>query len=135
MGPHSPNKLFATKYCFSFSLFLYFSIFFVIILRYHEFLQKSFYYYYFLFFSYFFFHENYFYFFMFRDVPGFSGMFRVPGFNDAPRGKGFNKIFLCHFKWSSNDMARCLEGPKVPRSFSFRIVFFLVITALFCFFI
>ena len=56
-------------------------------------------------------------------------------FNDAPRGKGFNKIFLCHFKWPSNDMARCLEGPKVPRSFSFRIVFFLVITALFCFFI
>ena len=50
---------------------------------------------------------------MFRDVPGFSGMFRVPGFNDAPRGKGFHKIFLCHFKWPSNDMARCLEGPKV----------------------
>ena len=31
----------------------------------------------------FFFHENYFYFFMFRDVPGCSGMFRVPGFIDA----------------------------------------------------
>ena len=32
---------------------------------------------------YFFFHENYFYFFMFRDIPGCSGMFRVPGFIDA----------------------------------------------------
>ena len=32
----------------------------------------------------FFFHENYFYFFMFRDVPECSGMFRVPGFIDAP---------------------------------------------------
>ena len=31
----------------------------------------------------FFFHENYFYFFMFRDVPGCSGMSRVPDFIDA----------------------------------------------------
>ena len=31
----------------------------------------------------FFFHESYFYFFMFRDIPGCSGMFRVPGFIDA----------------------------------------------------
>ena len=31
-----------------------------------------------------FFHENYFYFFMFWDVPECSGMFRVPGFIDAP---------------------------------------------------
>ena len=30
-----------------------------------------------------FFHENYFYFFMFRDFPGYSEMFRVPGFIDA----------------------------------------------------
>ena len=36
-----------------------------------------------LFYFYFFFHENYFYFFMFRDIPGCSGMFRVPGFIDA----------------------------------------------------
>ena len=134
MGPHSPNKLFARKYCFSFSLLLYFSIFlwlFYVIINFYKnhFIIIIFY------FFIFFFHENYFYFFMFRDVPGFSGMLRVPGFNDAPRGKGFHKIFLCHFKWPSNDMARCLEGPKVPRSFSFRIVFFLVITAFFCFFI
>ena len=47
----------------------------------------------------FFFMKIFFYFFMFRDVPGFSGMFRnvpcFPGFNDALRGKGFNKIFSC----------------------------------------
>ena len=64
-------------------------------------------------------------------------MFRVPGFNNAPKGSGF----VC-FTWpSGNDMARCLEGPKVFSSplfffsFSFRIVFFLVIAVLFCFFI
>ena len=34
-------------------------------------------------FYYIFFHENYFYYFMFRDVPGCSGMFRVPGFIDG----------------------------------------------------
>ena len=39
----------------------------------------------------FFFHENYFYFFMFRDVPGCSGMFRVPGFIDALKVKDKTK--------------------------------------------
>ena len=32
---------------------------------------------------------------MFQDFPECSGMFRVPGFNDALTGKGFNKIFSC----------------------------------------
>ena len=44
-----------------------------------------------LLFYYIFFHENYFYFFMFRDVPGCSGMFRVPGFIDALKVKDKTK--------------------------------------------
>ena len=90
MGPHSPNKLFATKYCFlilgddsSFFFlitFLFFAFFFVILCY---FVIINFYKNYviiIILFNSFFFHENYFYFFMFRDVPGCSGMFRdVPG--------------------------------------------------------
>ena len=43
-----------------------------------------------IFFNPFFFHENYFYFLcsgMFRNVPACSGMFRVPGFIDAPHDR------------------------------------------------
>ena len=35
-----------------------------------------------------FFCDNFFYFFMFRDVPGVSRMFRVPGFIDALNNRG-----------------------------------------------
>ena len=88
MGPaHSPNKLFATKYCFlilgivrvSCSLFLYFSTFlwlFYVIIN--------------------FFRNHFIIFFFFMKIIfifSCSGMFRVPGFIDGPRGKGFNKIF------------------------------------------
>ena len=69
MDPHSPNKFFATKYCF---LILVddtsFFFFFVII---------NFYKHHFIILIFFFFHEKNF-FFMFRDVPGFSGMFLSP---------------------------------------------------------
>ena len=60
----------------SFSLFLSLSVFllFYVIINFYK---K-----YFIIIT-FFFHENYFYFFMFRDVPGCSGMFHVPGFIDA----------------------------------------------------
>ena len=132
MGPHLPNKLFATKYCFSFSLFLYFSIFFVVISRYHEFLQKSFYYYYFLF-SYFFLFMKIIFIFscsgMFQDFPECS-VFRVL---TTPPGE---RVSIKYFCVISSGLVTIWPGAsKVPRSFSFRIVFFLVITAFFCFFI
>ena len=93
MDPHSPNKLFATKYCFLIpgddtSFFFFISLSFGFLLFY---VIIDFYINYFILFI--FIHENYFYFFMFRDVPGCSGMFRhvpacsgmfhVPGFIDA----------------------------------------------------
>ena len=94
MDPHSPNKSIVTKYCFlilgddtSFffsiiSLFFFsflFLLFYVILLLlvFTKIILLL------LFYFYFFFHENYFYFFMFRDIPGCSGIFRVPGFIDA----------------------------------------------------
>ena len=60
----------------SFSLFLSLSVFcyFTLFLNFIKIIVLLFY----------FFHENYFYFFMFWDVPECSGMFRVPGFIDAP---------------------------------------------------
>ena len=61
----------------SFSLFLYFSWFFLKILL----NLKKLFHYFILFIN--FFHENYFYFVMFRYVTECSGMFRVPGFIDA----------------------------------------------------
>ena len=61
---------------FSF-LFLLFYVILLLLVFTKIILLLLFYYYYF------FFHENYFYFFMFRDIPGCSGMFRVPGFIDA----------------------------------------------------
>ena len=84
MDPHSPHKLFATKYCFlipgddtSFFFFNFFLFRFFVILRYHQFLQKLFYYYYYylliyLFSLLFFFMKIIFIFScsgMFRDVP------------------------------------------------------------------
>ena len=92
MDPHSPNKLFATKYCFLilgdeflflnhffiFRFFLVILCYFVIINFYKNYVIII------ILFNKFFFHENYFYFFMFRDVPGCSGMFHVLGFIEAP---------------------------------------------------
>ena len=80
MDPHSPNKLFATKYCFlipgddtSFFFFISFSfgflLFYVIINFYKN-------YFIIIIILFIYFHENYFYFFMFRDVPECS-VFRV----------------------------------------------------------
>ena len=91
MDPHSPNKLFATKYCFlilgddtnfyfliislvfrGFFVFCFlFLLFYVILLLFYKNYSIII-----ILFNYFFFHENYFYFFMFRDVPGCS-VFRV----------------------------------------------------------
>ena len=93
MDPHSPNKLFATKYCFlilgdeflflnhffiflfffSLSLSLLFVLLFYVILLLLIFTKTM------LLLSFYlinFFYENYFYFCMFRDVPGCSWMFR-----------------------------------------------------------
>ena len=87
MDPHSPNKLFATKYCFlilgddtSFFFFISFSfgflLFYVIINFYKNYfiiiIILSIY-----------FHENFFFF----HVPGCSGMFHVPGIIDARLSK------------------------------------------------
>ena len=95
MDPHSPNKLFATKYCFlilvddtSFfffiSLFLFFLVLFYVIINFYK-----------NHFIFFFFHDNFFLFFYvpgcswsFRNVPAYSGMFRVPGFIDALNNRG-----------------------------------------------
>ena len=80
MDPHSPNKLFGTKYCFliypeiirlSFSLFLYFSVF--CFFTWINFYKNYFIIIIIIFFS----HESYFYFFMFRNVPC-SGFYRRP---------------------------------------------------------
>ena len=86
LDPHSPNKLFVTRYCFLmlgdntsfFFLILYFSflflLFYVIINFY-----KNYYYIIIIFFN-----ENYpYFFFIFRNVPECSGMFHVPGFIDG----------------------------------------------------
>ena len=102
MDPHSPNKLFATKYCFLilgdeflflnhffiFRLFFFFCYF--MSFCYYLFLQKLCYYYHVLinFFSWkllLFFH-----------VPACSGMFHVPGFIDAPTVTTLNGTNLCH---------------------------------------
>ena len=86
MDPHSPNKLFATKYCFlilgdefrflnHFFIFrvFFFWLFYVILLL--LILTKNNVIIIILLIE-FFFHENYFYFFMFADVPACSGMFQ-----------------------------------------------------------
>ena len=90
MDPHSPNKLFATKYCFlilrddtSF-FFLIISVFFVFLLFYAilcYFVIISFYKNYFIIIILFYFFS--WKLFLFFHVPGCSGMFRVPGFIDA----------------------------------------------------
>ena len=105
MDPHSPNKLFATKYCFlilgdEFLFLNHFFIFrfsffviwcyFVIINFSKTMLLLSFY-------LMNFFSENSFYFFMFRDVQGCSRMFRnvlFSGFNRRPseRSVGHSSI-------------------------------------------
>ena len=74
---------FILSFCYVMSLYLSY---------YYKFLQKlfsysysysSYYYYYLLNYYLIIFHKKYFNFFMFRDVPGCSEMFRVPGFIDA----------------------------------------------------
>ena len=99
MDPYSPNKLIATKYCFlilgdvtSF-FFLIISLFFFsfLFLLFYVILLLLIFTKIILLLLLFFFHENYFYFLMFRDIPGCSGMFRVPGFIDAlPRHKNLS---------------------------------------------
>ena len=98
MDAHTPNKLFAAKYCFlifgdeflflnHFFIFrfFYFILCYLLLLIFTKtMLLLSFY------LINFFFHENYFYFFMFRDVPGCFGMFRnVPcsGFYRRPTNR------------------------------------------------
>ena len=108
MDPHSPHKLFATKYCFlvpgdDTSFFFFISFFFGFLLLY---VVISFYANYFIIIIiiylfilfYYFFHEKCFYFYMspgmFRDVPECSGMFRnVPcsGFYRRPFATLFKK--------------------------------------------
>ena len=93
MDPHSPNKLFATKYCFLIlrddtSFFFFLSLFFVFFFCYFTLLltfTKNL-----LLLLLLLFHENYFYFFpgcsgIFRNVLACSGMFPVPGYIDARR--------------------------------------------------
>ena len=115
MDPHSPNKLFATKYCFLILgdeflflnhffifLFLFFFLFYVILLLLiftKTMLLLSFY-----LINFFFFYENYLYFCMFRDVPGCSWMFRnVPGCSMfrvllTPAVNGLlNECFRCYY--------------------------------------
>ena len=97
MDPHSPHKLFATKYCFLIpgddtSFFFFISFFFgfllfYVIISFYKFILL-------LLLFIFFFMKIIFYFFMFKNVPGCSGMFRVPGFIDAllkPRIKKINR--------------------------------------------
>ena len=87
MDPHSPNKLFATKYCFlmrscleiirvSFSLFLYFSFLFLLFYVIINFYKN---YFVIIMLLYFFFFMTIIFIFscsaMFRDVPECSGMF------------------------------------------------------------
>ena len=99
MDPHSPNKLFATKYCFLIlgdeflflNHFFVFRFFFFVILCYFVIIN---------------FYKNYviiiilfIYFFswkllLFFHVPGSSEMFRVPGFIDARGGTGSSAILI-----------------------------------------
>ena len=100
MDPHSPKKLFATKYWFlilwddtSFFFFIsrffwfvfVFLCYFTLLLMFIKITLLIF-----------FFHENYFNFFMFRDVPGCSGMFvrNVPcsGFYRRPTQRYFQLV-------------------------------------------
>ena len=85
MDPHSPNKLFATKYCFlvlgdDTSFFFFISLFFVFFIFYFSllliFTKNHFIIIIIIILFYLFFHEKYFYFFLSRDVQGFSGLFR-----------------------------------------------------------
>ena len=102
MDPHSPNKLFATKYCFlilgddtSFFFFisLFFVFFFTLLLI---FTKIIFYYYYFIIVI--LFHENYLHFFMLRDVPACSGMLRVPAFIEAQLKNSHSLYVLSYSK-------------------------------------
>ena len=102
MDPHSPNKLFVTKYCFlirvSFSisffsfffsfLFLFFLLFYVVI----NFYKNHFI---IVIIIFLFFHENFFIFScsgMFRDFRECSGMFRVPCLIDGRRELTFHHL-------------------------------------------
>ena len=80
MDPHSPNKLFATKYCFLIlgddtSFFFFLSLFFVFFFCYFT-LSLTFKKILLLLLLLLLFHENYFFSGMFRDFPEFSGIFR-----------------------------------------------------------
>ena len=102
MDPHSPNKLFATKYCFLIlgdeflflnhffifgvfflSLFLLFYVILLLLIFTKTMLLLSFY------LINFFFMKIIFYFCMFRNVPECSGMFHVPDFIGAPSYIGY----------------------------------------------
>ena len=53
---------------------------------------------YFVIIFFFFFHKNYIYFFVFRNFPGCTVMFRVPGFIDGPtKAFFFSLLFVCLF--------------------------------------
>ena len=98
-----------TSFFFSISLFL---VSFFVILRYYLFLQKLFYYYYIIII---FFMKIIFIFScsgMFRDVPECSGMFRVPGFIDAPMcvwKKCWRQTEKGHFSCSNRTCSRQLK--------------------------
>ena len=102
MDPHSPNKLFVTKYCFLilgddtsffFLYFFTFRFFFTLLLI---FTKIIYYYYYYIIVI--LFHENYLYFFMLRDVPACSGMLRVPAFIDAQLKNSHSLYVLSYSK-------------------------------------
>ena len=128
MDPHSPNKLFATKYCFLIlgDEFLFLNHFFIFLFL---FFSLSLFFFFFLFYVIFllliftktmlllsFYLINFFFlwklplflhvpgcFGMFMDVPECSGMFHVPGFIDAP----FIPLF-CSRSDFHDDLARKL---------------------------
>ena len=123
MDPHSPNKLFATKYCFlilgdeflflnHFFIFRFFFLFYVILLLLiftKTMLLLSFY------LINFFFMKITFIFScsgMFRDVPACYGMFHVPGFIDAPN---LTSLKLTSCRITSNTIGHV---PDLKRSVS-----------------
>ena len=103
MDPHSPNKLFVTKYCFLIlgddtSFFFFISLLFVLFFTLLLIFTKIIYYYYYYYIIVILFHENYLYFFMLRDVPACSGMLRVPAFIDAQLKNSHSLYVLSYSK-------------------------------------
>ena len=110
LDPHSPNKLFATRYCFlmlgdntSFFFFIFFFRFFfcyfTLLIIFTKIIILLVYYHYFFFMKIIFIFS---FSGIFRDVPGCSGMFRVPGFIDA-RNLLRSMVFaeITFFPWNS----------------------------------